>query len=111
MTDELKRLSEVIKKAFGPGGDLAPIQDQMEREQLINELPKDEKALATALSHYASLCQFFSQQQMEVPPHIVRAVGRLQKRSIAERISQMDEINQELMEYLHNVGEDTGLRM
>ena len=48
---------------------------------------------------------------MEVPPHIVRAVGRLHKLPVDARVVQIEEINQELIEYLHNVSEDTGLRM
>lgn len=111
MSDELKRLSAAIQKAFAPGGPLAAIQDDMERERLIDELPQDQKAMANGLVRHANLCRFFSEHDMEVPPHIIRAVGRLQQLPIEERISQIDEINQELMEYLHNVSEDTGFRM
>jgi hypothetical protein len=111
MTDELKRLSDAIKKAFAPGGSLAPIADYMEREKLLNTLPRDEKALAEGLSRYVDLCRFFSENQMQVPPHIVRAVGRLRAQAIEDRVSQIEEINQELMEYLHNVSDDTGVRM
>lgn len=111
MSDELKRLSAAIKKAFAPGGPLAAIHDDMERESLIEELPQDERTLANGIVRYANLCRFFAEHRMEVPPHIIRAVARLQKLPIEERITQIDEINQELMEYLHNVSEDTGLRM
>jgi hypothetical protein len=110
MTDELKRLAEAIKKAFAPSGSLAPIADYMEREKLLNILVTDEKTLAEGLSRYVDLCRFFSENQMQVPPHIVRAVGRLQKLPIEDRVSQIGEINQELMEYLHNVSQDTGIR-
>jgi hypothetical protein len=111
MTDELKRLSEAIKKAFAPGGSLAAIADHTEREKLLDMLPPDEKALAEGLSRYADLCRFFSEQQMNVPPHIVRAVGQLHKLPIADRISQIGDINEALLEYLQNVSEDIGLRM
>ena len=108
---DMKQLSEAIKRAFAPGGSLAPVEEHIEREKLINSLPKDEKALAEGLSRYADVCRFFSEHQMEVPPHIVRAIGRLQKLPIDARVAQIEEINQELIEYLHNVSEDTGLRM
>lgn len=111
MTDELERLSRAIKKAFAPGGVLAPIKDSIERERLINELPKDEKVLAAGLSRYADLCRFFSEHQMEVPPHMVRGVNQLQKLPIEKRVSQIEDINEALLEYLHNVSENTGLRM
>lgn len=108
---DMKRLSEAIKRAFAPGGSLAPIEDHIEREKLIDSLPKDEKALAEGLSRYADVCRFFAEHQMQVPPHIVRAIGRLNRLPIDARVVQIEEINQELIEYLHNVSEDTGLRM
>ena len=111
MTDELKRLAEAIKQAFAPGGALAAIEDHMERERLINELPRDEKALAEGLSRYADLCRFFAEHRMQVPPHMVRGVNQLQQLPLEKRVSQIEDINEAMLEYLHNVSENIGLRM
>ncbi len=95
---------------FEPGGELGPIEDRNEYEQRLNSLPPDERELAQENTRFAGLCQYFSQQKMDVPPEVLEQVGRLSKRPISERVRSLKNINRELMEYLNDVGQDPGIR-
>jgi uncharacterized protein (UPF0147 family) len=100
-----------ISKHFGPGGKLAPIEDRAEYERQMNALPAEQRALAEELTRYADLCRYFADHDMQMLPHIVRAVAQLSSRSVAERTTEMQHINQEVMEYLESVSEDPEFRM
>jgi hypothetical protein len=111
--DEEKRQSS---KTGGPldkfeaGGELGPIEDRNEYEQRLDSLPADQKELARQSTRFADLCQYFCQQEVDVPPQIRDQLGRLSKLAIAERIRAVKNINRELMEYLNDVGQDSGIR-
>jgi hypothetical protein len=98
-------------KHLSPEGKLAPIQDRAEYDRQMNALPEPERALALELTKYADLCRYFAEHDMQMPPHIVRAVAQLSSLPVPERTTQMEQINQEVMEYLHSVGEDPEFRM
>jgi hypothetical protein len=100
-----------ISKHFGPGGKLAPVGDRTEYERQMNALPAEERALAEELTRYADLCRYFAEHDMQMPPHIVRAVAQLASRPTVERTTEMQQINQEVMEYLESVSEDPEFRM
>jgi hypothetical protein len=104
-----KRKSGALDK-FGPGGEFGAIEDRNEREQQLNSLPAGQKELADESARFADLCQYFSQQKMDIPPSIVERLGNVSKLPAPDRIRAMKDINRELMEYLNDVGQDPGIR-
>ncbi|SRR5579872_3486066 len=95
---------------FEPRGALGPIEDRSEYENRLTALPPDQNQLAQESTRLADLCQYFSQQQMDIPPEIVEQIAGLSKLATAERIRALTDINRALMEYLNDVGEDPGIR-
>src|SRR5579859_4746634 len=86
---------------FEPGGESVPLNDRNEYQQRLNSLPAEQKELAEESTRFADLCQYFSQQKMDIPPFIVERVGNVSKFPAPDRIRAMREINRELMEYLN----------
>ena len=95
---------------FEPGGELGPLDDRNEYEQRLHSLPLGQKELAHESTRFADLCQYFSQQKMDIPPSIVERLGNVSKLPVKDRIRAMKDINRELMEYLNDVGQDPGIR-
>jgi hypothetical protein len=95
---------------FEPSGELGPLDDRNEYQQRLNSLPAEQKELAEESARLADLCEYFSQQKMDIPPSIVERVGTVSKLPVKERIRVMRDINRELMEYLNDVGQDPGIR-
>ena len=95
---------------FGPGGELGPLDDRNEYQQRLNSLPAEQKDLAEESTRFADLCQYFSQQRMDIPESIVERVRNVSKLPVLDRIRAMKDINRELMEYLNDVGQDPGIR-
>jgi len=95
---------------FEPGGELGPIEDRNEYEQRLSSLPAEQKEFAEESTRFADLCQYFSQQKIDIPPSIVDRLGNVSKLPVPDRIRAMKDINRELMEYLNDVGQDPGIR-
>jgi len=95
---------------FEPGGELGPLDDRNEYERRLHSLPLGQKELAQESTRFADLCQYFSQQKMDIPPSIVERLGNVSKLPVPDRIRAMKDINRELMEYLNDVGQDSGIR-
>ncbi|MGC2257197.1 MAG: hypothetical protein WA594_02765 [Candidatus Sulfotelmatobacter sp.] len=95
---------------FEPGGELGPLDDRNNYQQRLNWLPAGQKDLAEESTRFADLCQYFSQQKMDIPPSIVERLGNVSKLPVKERIRAMKDLNRELMEYLNDVGQDPGIR-
>ena len=95
---------------FGPGGELGPLDDRNEYEQRLNSLPAEQKEFAEESTRFADLCQYFSQQKMDIPPSIVERVRSVSNLPVKDRMRAMKDINRELMEYLNDVGQDPGIR-
>jgi len=72
--------------------------------------PNAEKELAEVCARFADLCQYFSQQSMDLPPQIVDEVRLVSKLEVKERIAKMKRLSQDLMEYLNDAGPDSQLR-
>jgi hypothetical protein len=104
-----KRRSGALDK-FGPCGEFGPIDDRNEYEQRLNSLPAEQKELAEESTRFADLCQYFSQQKMDIPPSVVERVGGVSKLPAPDRLRAMKDINRELMEYLNDVSQDPGIR-
>ena len=66
-----------------------------------DDTPTKEKELAELCARFADLCQYFSQQNMDLPAQIVDEVRSVSKLSVADRVARMKLLNQELMEHLH----------
>ena len=104
------RNTEGALNKFEPGGALGPIEDRNEYEQRLNALPPDQNQLAQESTRLADLCQYFSQQQIDIPPEIVEQVAGLSRLATAERIRVLIDVNRALMEYLNDVGQNPGIR-
>jgi len=95
---------------FEPGGELGPLEDRSEYEQRLNSLPAEQKDLGEESSRLADLCQYFSQNKMDIPPSIVERLRTVSRLLVADRIRAVKDINRELMGYLNDVGQDPGIR-
>jgi hypothetical protein len=95
---------------FGPGGELGPLDDRKEHEQRLNSLPAERKEFAEESTRFADLCQYLSQQRMDIPASIVERLGNVSKLPAPDRARAMKDMNRELMEYLNDVGQDPGIR-
>jgi hypothetical protein len=98
------------KREPGALDKLAPFDDRNQYEQRLNSLPAEQKEFAEESTRFADLCQYFSQQKMDIPPSVVERVGGISKLPVPDRLRAMKDINRELMEYLNDVGQDPGIR-
>lgn len=94
---------------FEPGHELGPIEDRNEYEQRIDALPTDQQELAQESTRLADLCQYFSTQKIDIPPQLVERITSLRRLATPERIRVLKEVNKALMEYLNDVGQDSGI--
>jgi len=111
--DEKENRSEPKSGAldkFEPGGESGPLDDRNEYEQRMNSLPAEQKEFAEESARFADLCQYFSQQRMDIPASIVERVRNVSKLPVLDWIRAMKDFKRELMEYLNDVGQDTGIR-
>lgn len=69
-----------------------------------------EKELGEACVRFAGLCQYFSQQNMDLPPQIVEEVRLVSELAVDERITRMKRLSDELMEYLNEAGPESQVR-
>jgi hypothetical protein len=107
------KTSENVKGAldrFESGADLGPTEDRNAYDKRLDSLPPGEKELAHESSRFADLCQYFERQRTDVPVEILDQLGRASRLAIPERIEAMKKLNQRLVEYLDNVGQDPGIR-
>ncbi|MGD0466750.1 MAG: hypothetical protein ABSA54_00085 [Terriglobales bacterium] len=95
---------------FLSGGEFGAIEDPQEYERRISALPPAQREFAEEGTRFANLWQYFSEHRMELPRHIVEQIGELSRLPAAEQIATMRRVNQALMEYLNDVGEDSGVR-
>jgi hypothetical protein len=76
----------------------------------VSALPPAQREFAEEGTRFANIWQFFSEHRMQLPRHIVEQIGELSKLPATEQIATMRRVNQALMEYLNDVGEDSGVR-
>jgi hypothetical protein len=95
---------------FETGGDLGSVEDRNAYDQRLKSLSVDEKELADESARFADLCQYFERQKMDVPVEVLDQLGRASRLAMPERIEAMKKLNERLMEYLDNVGQDPGIR-
>ena len=117
MTEKKKHTAETHDAGRDPKSSLPPqrvrppVGDRLEYEQQMNDLPAGERDLAIEVTRLADLSRYFSENDMQVPPHICREIVASRELAVPQRTERMREINEELMEYLHSVSEDSELRM
>jgi hypothetical protein len=79
-------------------------------EASSGDTPTEEKELAEVCARFADLCQYFSQQNMDLPAQIVEEVRSVSKLAVEDRVARMKRLNQELMEYLHGASPGPQIR-
>jgi hypothetical protein len=67
-------------------------------------VPTPDKELSEVCHQFADVCQYFSQNGMDLPPEIVDEVRLVSKLAIGDRIARIKRLNEELMQYLNNAG-------
>ena len=105
----LGSMQEVFER-FKPGGDLAPVQDRYEYERQMESLPPEEKEYAQEATRMADLLQYCSHQRLRIPPGVTESACELPTLSMPERITRVRDLNQVLMEHIHNAGQDPPVR-
>jgi hypothetical protein len=95
---------------FLPGGELGAMEDPQEYERRMSSLPTAQREFAEEGTRFANLWQYFPEHRMQLPRQIVEQVGELSKLAAAEQITTIRRVNQALMEYLNDVGKDSGVR-
>jgi hypothetical protein len=69
-----------------------------------------ENELADVCARFADICDSFSRQNMDMPPPVLDEIGRVSKLTVPDRIAAMTQLNRDLMQYLHALGQDSGMR-
>ena len=69
-----------------------------------------EKQMAEVCARFADICQYFSQQNMDLPAQIVEEIRSASRLAVEDRIARMIRLNQQLMEYLHDAGPGAQIR-
>ena len=95
---------------FLPGGECGPMTNRQEYEKRVRALPPEQREFAEESTRFADIWQYFSEHRMQLPKGVVNQVGGLAQLTTAEQTSVLRRVNQELMEYLNDVGEDSGVR-
>jgi len=108
---EICSLMDAIRRQFQPGGKWGQVDDLAEYEGQMNALPADERNLSREVTIYANICRFFSERGWIIPYHIRRAVREAATLDTAERTTRFREVNEALMENIHDASPDTGVRM
>ena len=95
---------------FLPGGEFGPMTNRQEYEQRVKALPPRQREFAEESTRFADIWQYFSEHRMQLPKGVVNQVSGLAQLTTSEQASVLRRVNQELMEYLNDVGEDSGVR-
>jgi hypothetical protein len=95
---------------FLPGGEFGPITNRQEYEQRVSVLPHEQREFVEESSRFADMWQYFYEHRMQLPKGILEQVNGLPKLSTAEQTTILRRVNQALLEYLNDVGEDSGVR-
>ncbi len=103
---EMARLFKVFEK----GRDRSPIEDRAEWDRLVESKSPEEQELVGELARFADLWRYLQEEKEKLGPEIVDAVSQLHNLPRPERIAQLKEINQKLMERVPDAGESAQLR-
>jgi len=95
---------------FLPGGEMGALNNRNDFEAQLNKLSAEQREFAEETVRFADLWQYFAEHKIQLPENVVVAVSELSKLAQKEQIALLRELNQNLMEYLHDVSEDSGIR-
>jgi len=95
---------------FFPGGELGPITNKDEYEAKLKALPPEQQELAEESSRLADLWQYCGDRRIQLLADVVAEVGELAHLSPKQKTETLRRLNRTLMEYLNDVGEDSGIR-
>ncbi len=70
----------------------------------IESLPEKERELARESRRFADLCNYLSQQNVDVPKNILDDLGQLARLDVPQRRIRMRTLNEELMKFLSDLG-------
>ena len=79
-------------------------------EPTLGDASTQEKELAEVCARFADFCQYFSQQNMDMPVRIVDEVRSVSKLAVENRVARMKRLNQELIEYLYGASHGPQIR-
>jgi hypothetical protein len=100
----------LVAKRFRPGGDLAPIEDREQWEQLVASKPPEERELLQELARFADLWRYFQERDESLGSKIVDGMRELNKLPVPERIRRLKDINLELMKRVGDDGQGAQFR-
>jgi hypothetical protein len=92
----LQELGRFVRR-FKAGGDLAPIKDRDQWDELVRSNPPREQELVNELARFADLWRHLQERNEKLGPEIVKALAEVHKLPVALRAARVREINQELM--------------
>jgi hypothetical protein len=95
---------------FLPGGEFGPMTNRQEYEQRVNALLPEQREFAKESTRFADMWQYFSEHRMQLPKGVVNQVSGLAQLTTVEQRTVLRRINEQLMEHLNDVGEDSGVR-
>ena len=98
------------KKRKALNGNRGAIGQGNTRDRNATSVSPDQQELAEVCAQFADVCDYFSRQSMDLPANVLDDIGRVSKLSIPDRSAAMKRLNQDLMEYLHDVGQDSRIR-
>ena len=95
---------------FTSGREFGPMTSRQEYEQRTKALPPAQREFAEESTRFADIWQYFSEHRMQLPRDVVNRVNGLALLTTVEQTAVLRSVNQELMGYLNDVGEDSGIR-
>jgi hypothetical protein len=92
------------------GDELGPLNSRNDYQARLKILPAEQREFAEESTHLADLWQYFSEHKMQLPGDVIAEVAELSKLPQQEQVRVLRAVNLKLMEYLHDVSEDSGIR-
>ncbi|PYY12997.1 MAG: hypothetical protein DMG60_22815 [Acidobacteria bacterium] len=105
----LQKMTQLFNR-FRRTGDMAPIEDRREWEELVASKPPEERDLLTELARFADLWRYLRDRDEKLGSEIVEAISQVHHSPVPERIARLKAINKKLMERVGDAGEDPQFR-
>lgn len=106
--ERTKELSDGAPTRSASSSTSEAIDNRLGYKACVQELPPNEQQLAEKTKRLADLCQYFTEQKIDIPADIVERVAGLSKLAVPERVRALVEVNCDLMEYLNTVAKVAG---
>jgi MoxR-like ATPase len=115
MTDDtpqkelLQEVSRLLRR-FQKDGDIGPIDDRDEWENLVESKSLEERELIRELARFTDLWRYFQERGEKLGSEIVNAISAVHQFPVHERSARIEEINRKLMERVGDAGSSAQLR-